>query len=154
MGSIHKTTPHGPELKRLSAKGTFSSMWQLRHVTRKSLHFLVVSVCHWRWSKAGFAQWLSELEGTMGVFTRWLLTRFQGAPGVRISSSGDKGEAKGTVHSGLIKNGLPFTHFIFGFFLENARQSCGPISAWSHIQRNSCPSKKYNQKQFKSILSL
>lgn len=38
------TKPH-PAAQSLRAEGTFSKVWQLRHVTRRSLHFPVVSVC-------------------------------------------------------------------------------------------------------------
>lgn len=50
LPGLHRTTaapftkPH-PAAQTLRAEGTFSKVWQLRHVTRRSLHFPVVSVC-------------------------------------------------------------------------------------------------------------
>lgn len=97
MGSIHTATPYSPRRGKLCTRGTFSKMWRLRRVTRKSLHFLVVSVSDWKWSKAGTPQRLSELEETTGYIQRMIVNRASQSPRVRDSISGDKGKAKGTL---------------------------------------------------------
>lgn len=134
-------------------------MWQWRCVTRKSLRLLVVSVYDWEWGKVGVAQWLSELERTVGCIQRVISTWALQSPSSQSRHSGDEGEAgvsyliifTWAVHPGIIQSGLPFfyfisilpfIYFISGFFPMNTRQPCGPISMWSHVQRNCCLSKK------------